>query len=125
MTEQAEVSAELETFIRTEAGLHKKSKNSGSTTLEADLGITGDDASNLMIAYFERFKVEGGDFDFHRYFAMEGFSVWPFSILTNWLHRRWGIRQYEHREPLTIGMLQHAIELGQWESERLSASAKE
>ena len=50
---------------------------------------------------------------------MEGFSIWPFSILTNWLHRRWGITNYDHRELLTVGMLQRAIDLGVCDSQRL------
>ena len=88
-------------------------------TLEDDLGVTGDDADDFMDTFSKRFNVESGDFDFHRYFEMEGFSVWPFSIFTNWLHRRWGIKKYEQREPLTVAMLQHAIDLGVWDSQRL------
>jgi hypothetical protein len=119
MTLQPEVSAELEALIRKEAGISQKKKIRSASVIEDDFGITGDDASDLMVAYFERFNVAPGDFDFNRYFEMEGFSIWPFSILTNWLHRRWGIAKYEHREPLTVGMLQRAIDLGVWDSQRL------
>lgn len=117
--EPQEVSAELETFIRNEIGLSPKKPLNPSDTLEDDLGITGDDADGFMGAFSKRFNVEPGDFDFHRYFEMEGLSVWPFSVFANWLHRRWGIKKYEHREPLTVGMLQRAIDLGIWNSQRL------
>lgn len=114
-----EVSAELEAFIRKEIGLSSKNQLNPSDTLEDDLGVTGDDADDFMGAFSKRFNVEPGDFDFHRYFEMEGFSVWPFSIFTNWLHKRWGIKKYDQREPLTLAMLQRAIDLGVWETERL------
>lgn len=123
-----EVSAELEAFIRKEVGLSPKESLNPTDTLEDDLGVTGDDADNFMGAFSKRFNVEPGDFDFHRYFEMEGLSVWPFSIFTNWLHRQWGIKKYDQREPLTLAMLQRAIELGVWDTERLrelKASPKE
>ena len=116
---QQEVSAELEAFIRKEIGLSPKKRLNPSDTLEDDLGVTGDDADDFMGAFSKRFNVEPGDFDFHRYFETEGFSVWPFSIFTNWLHRRWGVKKYDRREPLTLAMLQRAIDLGAWDTERL------
>lgn len=82
--------------------------------------MTGDDADEFMGAFAKRFNVESGDFEFLRYFEMEGLSVWPFSILTNWLHRHQRIKKYEKTEPITLGMLQHAIDLGIWDSQRLS-----
>ena len=113
------LSAELEAFIRKEVGLSPGRPLHPADTLEADLGVTGDDADDFMGAFARRFNVSAGDFDFHRYFEMEGFSVWPFSIFTNWLHRRWGIRKYDQREPLTLAMLQRAIDMGVWSTERL------
>jgi hypothetical protein len=117
--QQQEVSAELKEFIRKEIGLSPENPLNPSDTLEDDLGVTGDDADDFMGAFSKRFNVEPGDFDFHRYFEMEGFSVWPFSILTNWLHQRWSIKKYDHREPVTVGMLQRAIDLGIWNSQHL------
>ncbi len=114
-----EVSAELEAFVRGEIGWSRKKPLKASDALEGDLGVTGDDADDFMDAFSKRFHVEPGDFDFHRYFEMEGLPIWPFSILTNWLHRRWGIPQYDKREPLTLAMLQRAIALGVWDTERL------
>jgi hypothetical protein len=39
--------------------------------LEIDLGITGDDASDLIAAFAERFKVDISKFKFHEYFYSE------------------------------------------------------
>ncbi|CAG5003333.1 hypothetical protein DYBT9275_03129 [Dyadobacter sp. CECT 9275] len=39
--------------------------------LEIDLGITGDDASDLIAAFAERFKVDISKFKFHEYFHSE------------------------------------------------------
>lgn len=123
MTQQPVVSAELETFIRKEIGLADEVEIKPSDSLVDEFGITGDHADKFMEAYSTRFNVRPGDFDFNRYFEMEGLSFWPFSIFTNWLHRRWGVKKYEEREPLTIAMLQHAIDLGVWDSQRLSESS--
>lgn len=114
-----EVSAELEAFIRKEIGLSPRKPLNPTDTLEDDLGVTGDDADNFMGAFSKRFNVGPGDFDFHRYFEIEGFSVWPFCMFANWLHRQWGIKKYDQREPLTLAMLQRAIDLGIWDTEGL------
>ncbi len=103
---------ELEEFILREVGLSPKRQLHAANTMEDDLGMTRDDADEFMGAFPKRFNVAPSDFDFNRYFDMEGSSIWPFSILTNWLQRRWGITKYEHREALTVGMLQRAIDLG-------------
>jgi hypothetical protein len=113
-----EVSADLAMFIREEAGISEKRAIQPSSLVEEDFGITGDAADNFMDAFSRRFNVQPGDFDFNRYFEVEGFSG-PLFFITNWLHKRWGIRKYEKRELLTVSMLQHAIDLGVWDSQRL------
>lgn len=118
MMQPQEVSADLAAFIRKEAGISEKSAIRPSSVIEEDFGITGDDADNFMGAFSRRFNVQPGDFDFNRYFEMEGFSG-PLFFITNWLHKRWGIKKYEKRELLTVSMLQHAIDLGVWDSQQL------
>jgi len=118
MMQPLEVSADLAMFIREEAGISEKRAIQPSSLVEEDFGITGDAADNFMDAFSRRFNVQPGDFDFNRYFEVEGFSG-PLFFITNWLHKRWGIRKYEKRELLTVSMLQHAIDLGVWDSQRL------
>ncbi|MFT4065345.1 DUF1493 family protein [Paraburkholderia sp.] len=118
MMQPQEVSADLAAFIREEAGISEKRAIRSSSVIEEDFGITGDDADNFMDAFSRRFNVQPGDFDLNRYFEMEGFGGLLFFI-TNWLRKRWGIKKYEKRQPLTVAMLQHAIDLGVWDSQRL------
>jgi hypothetical protein len=90
MTPPPEVSAELEEFLRAEIGLPVKLIIKSSSSLEDDLGVTGDDASKLINTFATRFNVQPGDFEFLRCFHMEGFSVWPISLVTRLLLRRVG-----------------------------------
>jgi hypothetical protein len=120
MTPPPEVSAELEEFLRAEIGLPVKLIIKPSSSLEDDLGVTGDDASRLINTFATRFNVQPGDFEFLRYFHMEGFSVWPFSLVTRLLLKLRGVKDYASKEPITAGMLQYAIELGMWDSQRIA-----
>nr|WKF55842.1 hypothetical protein HUO10_000286 [Paraburkholderia busanensis] len=108
---------ELERFVRREAGLGENKRLSPTTRLVEDLGQTGDDASEFMVRYFEHFDVAGGDFDFHRYFLMEGEGL-LFSLF-----RRVVFRQPQRlvREPITLGMLHQALEDKHWDSGRLGS----
>ncbi|MBB5423620.1 hypothetical protein HDG40_001764 [Paraburkholderia sp. JPY158] len=115
-----EVSAELEEFLREKIGIPPKIEIKPSSSLEDDFGVTGDDASKLINTFAITFNVQPGDFEFLRYFNMEGFSVWPFSILTRYLLKLRGVKDYKNKEPITVGMLQRAIELGVWDSQRVS-----
>ncbi|WP_231937724.1 DUF1493 family protein [Burkholderia lata] len=63
---------EIEVFVRAEVGLGKSTPLFVATRLWEDLGRTGDEADDFMGRFFERFSVDAGDFDFHRYFLMEG-----------------------------------------------------
>jgi acyl carrier protein len=49
-----------------------------NNSLEIDLGISGDDASDLIVAFAERFKVDISKFKFHEYFHSEP-SLFSFS----------------------------------------------
>ena len=111
---------ELEEFLRTEIGLPLKFTIKLSSSLEDDFGVTGDDASKLINTFATHFNVQPGDFEFLRYFHMEGFSVWPFSIVTRYLLKLRGVKDYKTKEIITVGMLQRAIELGVWDSERVA-----
>ncbi|MDR5808815.1 DUF1493 family protein [Caballeronia sp. LZ019] len=116
MTQPSEVSAELENFIRAQMGIPSTRVVSPSDSLERDLGLTGDDAAYFMEAYFERFSIRLGDFDFTRYF-MEESSPGPFLLLASLMSKR--VRRHYQREPLTVAMLQRAIDIGAWDSVRV------
>jgi len=75
-----EISESVIHFIKTEywwfEDLNMKS------SIEDDLGITGDDAIEFMEKFADRYKVDLSDFKFTKYFSPEGVSGNPLVALT-------------------------------------------
>ncbi|MBN3846166.1 DUF1493 family protein [Paraburkholderia sp. Ac-20342] len=111
-----DASVELTEFIRKKILYPERLPINPETSVEDHLGVTGDDSPKFMEAFFDRFNVGPGDFDCNRYFEGEGVFD-PFTSIVRFLFHR--IKKEPKREPLTVAMLQHAIELGVWDSERL------
>ncbi|MET3817661.1 hypothetical protein ACVK00_002426 [Burkholderia sp. PvR073] len=107
---------EIEVFVRSAAGLGKSVRLSPATRLWEDLGQTGDEADDFMGHFFERFSIDTGDFDFHRYFLMEGEGM-LYSLF-----RRWMLRKPHDlkRESVTLAMLYHAAVERKWDAGRLA-----
>ncbi|WP_179402440.1 DUF1493 family protein [Burkholderia guangdongensis] len=99
-------------FVRTEVGLGPSKPLTHNTRLREDLGQTGDEANDLMGHFFERFEVDPGDFDFHRYFLMEGEGL-LYSLFQRWVMRKPHTFQ---REPITLAMLYQAARTKRWDS---------
>jgi len=114
-----DVSEELEAFVRKEAGLSAKKELHPKTRLFEDLGQTGDDASELMVRFFKEFGVEAANFDFHRYFLMEGEGPLYALIRTIFMRKRHRLE----RHAITLGMLDQAIRDKIWNCERLEGLA--
>ena len=83
-------------------------KLNGETVLEADLGITGDDASEFLEAYSRDFEVDLSGFEFYRHFDAEGWN--PFAGFLTRLRRGEKLRHV----PVTIALLARAAEERQW-----------
>jgi hypothetical protein len=111
------ISARLSSFTREETGLSSKKVLSANTLLAEDLGLTGDEASDFMIKFFKNFQVDGGDFDFHRYFLMEGEGL-LYALIRSIATRK---RHKLARRPITLAMLDQAIAERTWITERLEA----
>ncbi|VWB33879.1 DUF1493 family protein [Burkholderia lata] len=107
---------EIEVFVRSEVGLRKLIPLSVATRLWEDLGQTGDEADDLMGRFFERFSVDAGDFDFHRYFLMEG-EGGLYSLLRGWVLRK---PHALEREPITLAMLHRAAVERKWDARQLT-----
>ncbi|KWB88735.1 DUF1493 family protein [Burkholderia ubonensis] len=107
---------EIEAFVRSEVGLRPSKPLAAHTRLWEDLGQTGDEANDFMGHFFERFAVDTGDFDFHRYFLMEGEGVLYL------LFQRWVLRKPHDfkRQPITLAMLHRAAVERKWDAERLA-----
>ncbi|WP_338332838.1 DUF1493 family protein [Acetobacter sp. LMG 32666] len=100
-----------------------------STRIVEDLGVDGIEAHYFMVSYFDTFPINEGDFDFRRYFNDETpvlliipailflffrFLIWqlflgkPVSLITL---------------PVTLAMLQQAIDDGIWNCARIESLA--
>jgi hypothetical protein len=104
---------ELEAFVRREVDMARGKTLVRTLSLEIDLNLTGDDADDFMGKYFEKFKVQHGDFEFQRYFSEEGFSL--FEIIGMIFSKK--MREKYNKKPLTLAMLEKAIQVGVWDSE--------
>jgi hypothetical protein len=80
------------------------------------LGQHGDDANEFMEKLLDTFKVDRGDYDFRRYFFMEGEGLISHLFQKFILQRSHSLK----RETMTVGMLYKAILRGQWDCEALS-----
>jgi hypothetical protein len=107
----------LELFVRKEAGLSPKKIVRPTDSLKNDLDLTGDDANDFMAKFFDQFKVEPGDYTFRQYFCEEGFNIIGIVPL---LFSKKARKKYD-KEPLTLAMLERAIDLGTWDSKKLAS----
>ncbi|MGS0895362.1 DUF1493 family protein [Burkholderia stagnalis] len=105
----------LEAFVRKEAAVPIKRVITADTSISDDLGQTGDDADIFMERFFIRFDVDRGDYDFNRYFLMEG-EGWLYHVTRTYLLRK---PHTFKRDPLTVGMLYRAVSLGKWHADAL------
>jgi len=102
---------ELVEFIREQTSISPQFPIYRHTTLVADVGLDGDDADEFMDAYSKKFDVNAGDFQFSRYFGPEGFDL--IGAVIDVMRRKPGLK------PLTIGMLELAAKMHNWDSKIL------
>lgn len=95
--------------IHDTAGFGRKAFESFSlaTDVARDLGIDGEDASDLMVEFFERFSIGLNNYDPYRYFLEEGCNFFSFRRAKD---RRGNI-------PLRVGMLYLALKAGRWDAQ--------
>ncbi|MGG1946485.1 DUF1493 family protein [Trinickia sp. NRRL B-1857] len=105
----------LESFVRKEACVSPKRSITPESAIDDDLGQQGDDADEFMQHFFEVFSVDRGDYDFHRYFLMEGEGI-LYHLMMKLLRKP---HSFKH-ETLTVGMLHRALIDGGWDSQALS-----
>jgi hypothetical protein len=110
---------QLESFIRSEIGMRPHWPIHRTDRLELDLDLSGADASDFMGKFFAHFPVAPGDYTFDRYFRAASFH--PLELLAMPFSKK--LRRKYDKEPLTVGMLERAIELGVWDARRLATAA--
>lgn len=86
---------------------------SRETRLVEDLGLIGDDADEFMGDFSKEFAVEGGDFEFSDYFPPEGFDL--VGMVGGLFSRD------SEAGTITLGMPEHAAELGVWDTDRINS----
>ena len=77
-----------------------------NTSLEKDIGLTGDDAVEFMLEYSKNFKVDLSLFEISKYFYPEGDAF--LSDLVNSITKKKGKKQGE----LTLGDLEKGVIAG-------------
>ena len=81
------------------------------TTLEKDLGMSGDDAVEFILEFSKRFRVDISKFEIKKYFYAEGDSVLPAII------RVFTGKKNPKQKELTIGHLEKSIIAGRLDEE--------
>lgn len=102
----ADAFGELIAFIKEQIGEDNISVDR-STMIEDDLGVTGDEADELIINISKKYHVDISDFDFGKYFYSEP-SIFPV---------------YGKKPPLTIGHIEKAIITGRLNEEVINGSS--
>ena len=104
---------EVSEFVASFVGVPSE-RISLSTTLFGDLGIDGEDGSDLLVAFGERFNVDLSALDVTRHFGPEGFWPWaPLYWVVLWM-RSGTPEQKVRRSPIRIADLVSAAESGKW-----------
>ena len=103
--------SKIEQFVIEQRGTYLKSFNR-NTTLEKDLGITGDDAIEFMEEFVNQFQLDSRDFEISKYFSEEGFDLLGLGFLIRKFFNQ-PIPKYSNHD-LTLGDLQDWIERGYW-----------
>jgi acyl carrier protein len=105
--------AEITEFIAKFVGVPAE-RLSASTTLFGDLGVDGQDGSDLLVAFGQRFSVDLSSVDLRRHFGNEWLWPWaPFCWVVLWM--RTGTPEQKARlSPITIADLVRAAESGRW-----------
>ena len=85
------------------------------TLINEELGVDGDDGSELLLGFSEKFKVDLASIN-ETYFGSEGFSlsvfVWPVLLLLNALG--WKQKSFKEKAPLPVGILIESAKVKKW-----------
>ena len=97
---------ELIVLVAEQTGV-SPSRITATTRIGEDLGVDGDDASDLLTAFASRFHVDLAGFQFARHFCPE--AGWSLFYALYYLFTGRG-----RGEPVTVGQLADAAERGVW-----------
>lgn len=107
-TSKSETEQKVKAFLGEQIGVSPGMLTS-ETRLEHDLGITGDDAEEVMEAFMDRFQVDMSEFEFNRHFGPE----WGCNPAV-WLWCRVFTSRLIQTEPITVDDLVEAAMQKKW-----------
>ncbi len=102
--------SELINFVSKKTGVDAKLIKR-DTTIEDDLGVTGDDALEFIVEYGKEFNVDVSKFKAAHYFDGEGFSINIISFVMNLFNRK-RVAGNIKKKQLTIEDLIKGIRMG-------------
>ena len=105
---------ELNTFIIKQAIVNNKAITR-ETKIEDDLGVTGDDSDEFLIAFGKEFNVDVSKFPIGNYFGDEGDQILPAII------RMFTGKKKRQTKKLTIGHLEKAVMAGRLDEEVINS----
>lgn len=109
MSDRQRLEGEVKDWVAGQVSARREQLHT-TTRIEQDLGITGDDASELMAAFGERFEVDLSEFKFDHHFGQEGGN--PFSFI----YLRVFARHQLETVPVTIDDLVEAALQKKWQT---------
>jgi acyl carrier protein len=110
----SEVFEKVKMFTVKQSGVPAR-KVTGDSALENDLGISGDDAYDFIIAFGKEFDVDISKFKGADYFSPEGDSILPAII------RMFTGKKHPKQKELTIKHLEKAVIAGRLDEEVINS----
>lgn len=110
---------EIKVFFEENAGI-KRSKIGLNSTMEKDLGITGDDADEIMANFFKKFNIDRSNFNSSLYFGEEGIDLLNLTRIINFFFNRKKMNTINKIYDIKIKDLIDVIVLKKWNSPELN-----
>lgn len=109
-----DIQEEVVNFVADYTGI-KPSQITPDTLINEELGVDGDDGSELLLAFSEKFEVDLTPIN-RTYFGPEGFSlstfIWPLLLLLSVLG--WKQKTFQDAEPLPVSILIESAKAKKW-----------
>jgi acyl carrier protein len=97
---------EVAAFLASSCSVPRR-KLQATSCLQTDIGVDGDEAAELMLAFAERFQVSLEPFEFQKYFYDEWSLVNPICLVGRLLCR-------SRKIPVTVGDLVESADARVW-----------
>lgn len=107
-------------FVKKEAYLSDNDSIDINTKIENDLGVSGDDAIDLLEKFSDKYNVDVSSFEFSKYFLSEGEIASP-PIFLKIIFNLFGFKPPKRKKEITVGTLLKAIKVGKLDEEVINS----